>query len=70
MSREVMLSPRSHIPLLGSVSGHGKTMSNGTVIFWIVIATIGASFGALHGAMFNDGPTLPASSTARESARW
>ncbi|RVU16161.1 adenylate/guanylate cyclase domain-containing protein [Methylobacterium oryzihabitans] len=34
-------------------------MSNGTVTFWIVILAIGAAFGALHGALFNDGPTLP-----------
>ncbi|KNY19761.1 adenylate cyclase [Methylobacterium sp. ARG-1] len=34
------------------------TMSNGAAGFWIVIAAISASFGALHGLLFNDGPTL------------
>lgn len=35
-----------------------NTMSSGTAGFWIVIAAIGASFGALHGLLFNDSPTL------------
>jgi adenylate cyclase len=34
-------------------------MSNGTATFWIIIAAVSASFGALHGYLFNDGPTLP-----------
>ncbi|SFL81009.1 hypothetical protein [Methylorubrum salsuginis] len=34
-------------------------MSNGTATFLIIIAAVSASFGALHGYLFNDGPTLP-----------
>lgn len=34
-------------------------ISNGTATFWIIIAAVSASFGALHGYLFNDGPTLP-----------
>ncbi|KMO29848.1 adenylate/guanylate cyclase domain-containing protein [Methylobacterium aquaticum] len=33
-------------------------MANGTATFWIIIAAVSASFGALHGLLFNDGPTL------------
>ncbi|GJE04481.1 hypothetical protein GMJLKIPL_6445 [Methylobacterium isbiliense] len=32
-------------------------MSTGTATFWIIIATISAAFGALHGVLFHDGPT-------------
>ena len=34
-------------------------MSNGTPTFWMTMAAVSASFGALHGLLFNDGPTLP-----------
>ncbi|MGX7707040.1 adenylate/guanylate cyclase domain-containing protein [Methylobacterium sp. Gmos1] len=34
-------------------------MSTGTAIFWIVIAAVSASFGALHGLLFAEGPSLP-----------
>ncbi|TNC16112.1 adenylate/guanylate cyclase domain-containing protein [Methylobacterium terricola] len=33
-------------------------MSNGTATFWIIIAAVSASFGALHGFLFADGPNL------------
>jgi adenylate cyclase len=33
------------------------TMSHGIATFWIVIAAVGAAFGALHGLLFSDGPT-------------
>ncbi|MEE7459554.1 adenylate cyclase [Methylorubrum populi] len=33
-------------------------MSNGTLTFWMTMAVVSASFGALHGLLFGDGPTL------------
>jgi adenylate cyclase len=33
-------------------------MSHGTPMFWMTMAAVSASFGALHGALFNGGPTL------------
>ncbi|MFH6784199.1 MULTISPECIES: adenylate/guanylate cyclase domain-containing protein [Methylobacterium] len=33
-------------------------MSSGTATFWIIIAAVSASFGALHGFLFSDGPNL------------
>ncbi|MER2253316.1 adenylate/guanylate cyclase domain-containing protein [Methylorubrum podarium] len=32
-------------------------MSHGTPIFWMTMAAVSASFGALHGVLFGDGPT-------------
>jgi adenylate cyclase len=34
-------------------------MSTGTATFWIIIAAVSASFGALHGLLFAEGPNLP-----------
>ncbi|WP_342148207.1 adenylate/guanylate cyclase domain-containing protein [Methylorubrum sp. SB2] len=33
-------------------------MSYGTPVFWIIMAAVSAGFGALHGVLFLDGPTL------------
>ena len=33
-------------------------MSSGTPIFWMTMAAVSAAFGALHGVLFHDGPTL------------
>ncbi|WP_336886961.1 adenylate/guanylate cyclase domain-containing protein [Methylobacterium sp. SyP6R] len=33
-------------------------MSYGAATFWIIIAAVSASFGALHGLLFADGPTV------------
>ncbi|MET7247520.1 adenylate/guanylate cyclase domain-containing protein [Methylobacterium sp. EM32] len=33
-------------------------MSTGTATFWIIIATVSALFGALHGLLFSDGPNV------------
>nr|WP_279359079.1 adenylate/guanylate cyclase domain-containing protein [Methylobacterium indicum] len=38
--------------------GPRTTMSSGTATFWIIIAVVSASFGALHGFLFGDGPKL------------
>ncbi|MEG9460329.1 adenylate/guanylate cyclase domain-containing protein [Methylobacterium ajmalii] len=51
----------SSLPLVQScniVPESRKTMSSGTATFWIIIAAVSASFGALHGLLFSDGPTL------------
>ena len=35
-----------------------KSMSYGSPAFWMTMAAVSAGFGALHGVLFHDGPTL------------
>jgi adenylate cyclase len=52
----IIVSPLLLAHPYGNTPEPGKTMSYGTATFWIIIAAVSASFGALHGLLFADGP--------------
>ena len=57
-SPKVTLSPRLPFPLSNALPEPVKAMSYGSPAFWITMAAVSGGFGALHGALFHDGPTL------------